>query len=113
MHAYFVDAIMVWRLQLISDYLVTKGNHLSSNFIKILSYPLCTYGHRTKLTIMLPINVVKTLEQKCCMEAIVMNMFEDQMRVYEHLIIDISEYNHISGFFTKIGLDLCIFWQFL
>ena len=41
---------MVWRLQLIlSDHLITHGNHLFSNFIYILSYPLCTCMYRTKL----------------------------------------------------------------
>ena len=43
---------MVWRLQLIlsvSDHLITHGNHLFSNFIYILSYPLCTCMYWTKL----------------------------------------------------------------
>ena len=42
---------MVWRLQLIlSGHLTTQGNHLSSNFIYIFSYPLRSCMYRTKLT---------------------------------------------------------------
>ena len=53
---------MVWRLQLIlsvSDHLITHGNHLFSNFIYILSYPLCTCMYWTKL-----INVANKCDKK-------------------------------------------------
>ena len=109
---------MVWRLQLIlSDHLTTQGNHLSSNFIYIFSYPQRSCIYRTKL-----INVASKCGKKAkakMLEAILehnVHVWVPNVHIWGpnvHIwLLKNSGYNLIFSFFTKIGLD-SYFWYLL